>query len=145
MRKTLAVLVVMLGGVGVAIAQDAGSLPDLKGRWVGTSEAVVLGSLGDTNHQPGDPPKPKISSAEITVTIEIEEQEGRRFWGRAVWGQTEEPTLGVIGHDGRTILWQSSDGASMGTLVDADTIEIVYSHATDEGLVAAANRYVRQK
>ena len=59
--------------------------------------------------------------------------------------QAEEPILGVIGHDGRTVLWQSSDGASEGTLVDADTIETLYSHATDEGLVAAANRYVRRK
>ena len=142
MKRTLAALVVVLGGAGVAIAQNAGSLPDLKGRWVGTAEAVVL---GNTNRNPGDPAKPGASSAEITVTIEIEEQEGRRFWGKAVWEQTQEPILGVIGHDGRTILWQSSDGASEGTLVDADTIEIVYSHATDSGLVAAANRYVRQK
>jgi hypothetical protein len=140
MRKTLAALVVVLGGVGGAIAQDAGGLPDLKGRWVGTSEAVVLGSTG---YHPGDPAKPRVSSAEITLTIE--EQDGRRFWGKAVSGQTEEPTLGVIGHDERTILWQSSDGASKGTLVDPDTIEIVYSHATEEGLVAVANRYVRQK
>jgi hypothetical protein len=140
MRMTLAVLVVILGGAGVVAAQDAGGLPDLKGRWVGTSEAVVLGS---TDYHPGDPAKPRVSSAEITLTIEG--QDGRRFWGRAVSGQTEEPILGVIGHDGRTILWQSSDGASKGTMVDADTLEIVYSHATDEGLVAAANRYVRQK
>jgi hypothetical protein len=139
-RRTLAALVVVLAGAGSAAAQDAAGLPDLKGRWVGTSEAVVLGNTG---YHPGDPAKPRASSAEITLTIEA--QDGRRFWGKAVSRQAEEPILGVIGHDGRTVLWQSSDGASQGTLVDADTIEILYSHATDSGLVAAANRYVRQK
>ncbi len=140
MRRTLAALVVVLGGAGGAIAQDAGGLPDLKGRWVGTSEAVVLGS---TDYHPGDPASPRASSAEITLTIEA--QDGRRFWGKAASRQSEEPILGVIGHDGKTILWQSSDGASKGIIVDPDTIEIVYSHATQSGLVAVANRYVRQK
>jgi hypothetical protein len=139
-RRTLAALVVMLGGVGSAVAQNTGSLPDLQGRWIGTSEAVVL---GNTNHHPGDPAKPRASSAEITLTIE--KQDGQRFWGKAVSRHSEEPIIGVIGYDGRTILWQSSDGASRGTLVGADTIEILYSHATQSGLVAVANRYVRQK
>jgi hypothetical protein len=132
MRKTLAALIVVLGSAAAA-AQDAGGVPDLKGRWVGTSEAVVL---GNTDYHPGDPSKPRASSAEITLTIEA--QDGRRFWGKAVSRQAEEPIIGVIGYDGRTILWQSSDGGSRGTLVDADTIETLYSHATKSGLVAAA-------
>jgi hypothetical protein len=139
-RRTIAALVVLLGGVGSGVAQNTGSLPDLQGRWIGTSEAVVL---GNTNHHPGDPVRPRTSSAEITLTIE--QQDGRRFWGKAVSRHSEEPIIGVVGYDGRTILWQSSDGASRGTLVDANTIEILYSHATPSGLVAVANRYVRQK
>ena len=52
--------------------------------------------------------------------------------------------MGVIAYDGKTIAASDSDGYLHGTIVDADTIELVYS-LTGSSTVVAANRIKRQK
>ena len=59
-----------------------------------------------------------------------------------------EPDAGEHPYVGFMIYYVPAESAwysCSGTLVDANTIEILYSHATPSGLVAVANRYVRQK
>jgi len=145
MKTTLAVLVVTLGcagQAGIVAAQDAAQLPDLKGRWVGTSEAVVLGNAPHHGGDAGSQNKPRLSAAEFTITIEG--QDGRRFWGTIVSKGNQEPLLGVIGFDGKTIQMQDSDGSSQAVIVDRDTIEAIYHH-TGGSLVVAVNRFKRQR
>jgi hypothetical protein len=123
----LTVLILTLGCAGqaeMAAAQDAPQLPDLKGRWVGTGESVVM---GNPLHHGGDAAsrdKPRLSAVEFTYTIKG--QDGRRFWGTSTSQRNTEPIIGVIGFDGKTLTMQDSDGTIEGTIVDTDTIEFIY-------------------
>ena len=142
MRKILATLVVTLGcagPAGIAAAQDTSQLPDLKGRWVGTNEAIVLGT---PLHHGSGANQPRLNTLEFTITIEG--QDGRRFWGTAASQRDREPILGVIGFDGKTLVAQDSDGMIQGTLVDRDTMELIYHH-TGSSIVVAAARVKRQR
>jgi hypothetical protein len=142
MRKILATLVVTLGcagPAGTAAAQDPTQLPDLKGRWVGTNEAIMLGT---PLHHGSDANTPRLNALEFTYTIEG--QDGRRFWGTVASQRDREPILGVIGFDGKTIVAQDSDGTIQGTLVDRDTMELTYHH-TGSSVVVAAIRVKRQR
>ncbi len=146
MKRRLAVLVVTLGCVGpagIVAAQDTAQLPDLKGRWVGTSEAVVLGNVPHYSDDAASHSKPRVSAVEFTLTIEG--QDGRRFWGTLTSQRDQEPWIGVIGFDGKTIFAQDSDGSIQGALVDRDTMEIVYRHSTANSVLVAANRFKRQR
>ena len=81
MRKILATLVVTLGcagPAGTAAAQDPTQLPDLKGRWVGTNEAIMLGT---PLHHGSDANQPRLNTLEFIITIE----------GQAVLGHRRVP------------------------------------------------------
>jgi hypothetical protein len=142
MQRILATLVVTLGCAGLAgtaAAQDTTQLPDLKGRWVGTNEAIVQGT---PLHHGSDGDKPRLNSLEFTMTIEG--QVGRRFWGTAASQRDREPILGVIGFDGKSFVAQDTDGMIQGSLVDQDTMELIYHH-TGSSIVVAAARIKRQR
>ena len=143
MKNILAALVVRLGCAGQAgnaTAQDAAALPDLKGRWVGISETVVLGNA--RHHGPSPQNTPRLSSVEFTLAIEG--QDGRRFWGTVASKGEQEPLLGVIGFDGKTFVARDSDGSLQGNIVDRDTMEFIYSH-TGNSTVVSATRAKRQR
>ncbi len=142
MRKAIAILVVTLGcaaQAGIVAAQDAAQFFDLKGRWLATSESIVL---GNALHHGAGHDKPRLSAVEITLTIEG--QDGRRFWGAVTSQAHREPLVGVIGFDCKTISAHDSDGALQGTIVDKDTVEVIYSHTGSSTVVTAA-RFKRQK
>ena len=73
---------------GVATAQEAGEAPDLKGRWVGMSEAIVLGKAPHHVDASALPEKPRTSRVEFTFTING--QEGHRLWGTIESPQDQE-------------------------------------------------------
>jgi hypothetical protein len=142
MRKSLTALALTLaiaGGAGIATAQSAQPI-DLKGIWTGTSESIVRGS--PPHHAAADGMAPRLDN--IPFTFAITGQDGRRFWGTVSSPTGKEPITGVIGYDGKTIVAEDSDGLTHGTLVDPDTIELIYAH-TGKSTVVAANRLKRQK
>jgi hypothetical protein len=146
MRQILAVLVVTLGYatglLGFAAAQDATQVPDLKGRWVAISESIVLGyAIHHCGHEASQN-KPRLSSAEFTLTIEG--QDGRRFWGTIESEKHQEPIIGVIGFDGKTVHMQEHDGSLDGTLADKDTLEVIFHHSTANTIVVSMERFKRQ-
>jgi hypothetical protein len=51
----------------------------------------------------------------------------------------------VISYDGKTITAQDSDGLTQGIIIDRDTMELIYSHATSKSTVAATLHMKRQK
>src|SRR5918995_6619508 len=74
---------------------------------------VLDGYDARISHEGGCPySRATRGSIEVSVTVlpSVEAQDGRRFWGKAASRQSEERIVGVISYDGRTILWQSSDG-----------------------------------
>ncbi|MEO6199292.1 MAG: hypothetical protein ABIO68_05085 [Sphingomicrobium sp.] len=52
--------------------------------------------------------------------------------------------MGVIGFDGTTIVAQDPDGLLQGTLINADTIDLIYSH-TGTSTVVTAIKIRRQR
>jgi hypothetical protein len=118
---------------------DVASVPDLKGKWVGTGESIVRGNA--IHHEPASGDQPLLDNVEFTMAIDG--QDGHRFWGTVSSAKGSEPLTGVVGWDGKTIHARSKEGIVNGT-VDGDTIELVYSQASP-ATVVAVNRYTRQK
>ena len=115
-------------------------MADLKGKWVGTGESIVRGNA--MHHQPATGEQPLLDNVEFTMAIDG--QDGHRFWGTVSSAKGSEPLTGVVGWDGKTIHARSKEGIVNGTVVDADTIELIYSQASP-ATVVAVNRYTRQK
>ena len=141
MKRFLAAMVVSLAVAtpfGMAMAQDAAALPDLKGTWVGTSETVLLGSA---NHHEDGEDGPRLS--EMDFTMAVEGQDGRRFWGTFTSANSSETFLGVIGFDGKSIVARDTDGHIDGAIVDEGPMQLIYSH-TGGSTVVAATTVTRQ-
>ena len=145
-----AVTVLALAGCNQVPAGDANTaapatatpaaLPDLKGTWVGTSESMALGST--RHHAAAAGPQPLLDNVEFTTVIEG--QQGRRFWGTITSKFNKDAILGVIAHDGQTILARSGAGEIRGRIVDPATIEITYSEG-GPATVVSANTWKRQR
>lgn len=126
-----------------ARAQDTSQIPNLRGQWVGTNEAIVM---GNAPHHPLDSSpqdKPRMTSVEFTLIVEG--QDGRRFWGVSASRQFKEAFVGMVRFDGKTVSMQDSDGAMDGTLLDPDTLEVIYRHSASHSVVVAISRIKRQK
>lgn len=53
--------------------------------------------------------------------------------------------MGVIGFDGKTIVARDKDGLYQGSIVDRDTMDVIYSQQNSESTVVAAHRFKRPK
>jgi hypothetical protein len=142
MRRSVTALALILAataGSGIVAAQGAAPM-NLKGTWVGLSESIVRGS--PMHHAPAPSNAPELDNVLFTYTISG--QDGRRFWGKVSSPRNTELVTGVIGLDGKTIVAEDSDGLMQGTIIDPDTIDIIYAH-TGTSTVVAVNRLKRQK
>jgi hypothetical protein len=143
MRKSLTALALMLAATaeaGVAVAQGVAPI-DIKGRWVAMSDAIVRGNA--PHHAPAA--GGGIRTDHIQITYTITNQDGRRFWGTISTKRGDEPIMGVIGFDGKTVVARDNDGLYQGNIIDRDTIDVIYSHANKDSVVVAAHRFTRQK
>ncbi|MES2120589.1 MAG: hypothetical protein V4513_08450 [Pseudomonadota bacterium] len=141
MRKTLAALGLVLaltGGAATAVAQEAA--PDLRGTWTGTSESIVRGA--PMHHGPSQGNAPGLDNVAFTMTISG--QDGRRFWGTFSSKLNQEPIIGVVANDGKSFVMRDTDGLTTGTIVDANTMDMVYSHVGKSAVVSAL-RVTRKK
>ena len=131
-----AALVAFIATTGAATAQDA---VDLKGSWVGRTEAVAIGTPvhSDTPHP--DPRQPGLSERNVTLTITG--QDGRRFWGTFGSSGGSEPIIGVFSTPD-SFMFVDREGYTNGT-VRGDTIEWMYGRSGDT-MVAARVVLTRQ-
>lgn len=101
-----------------ASAQD--QIPDLRGTWSGK----IVGGFraGELEHS-GAEKAPK-SAVGLERTLVIQHQEGSGFTG--AWGSNtkDEPIIGVIRADGRTILMVDDDTNFMGMLQAPNSMEV---------------------
>ena len=119
----------------------AGDVPDLKGVWTTVSEGGVLvrgETVGQATHWEK---KQTTLHGELTV----KEQNGRVLFGEFASPRHTEPFIAVIGHDGRHVYFADTDGYYDATLVDPDTIEMIYRHVTATDTVAAMGIWKRKK
>ena len=121
-------------------AATEAAIPDLKGKWVGTSESIVTGIA--KHHEAPEGDAPLLSSVEFTYVVEG--QDGRRFWGTLTSPNFEEDMIGIVAKDGKTIVARSSEGEVRGTIADPDTIDITYS-AGGDATVVAVNTWKRAR
>lgn len=155
MRNLLAILatIVAVGGCSQPAAQtanDAEQVPaaaantsaaaDMRGTWVGTSQSIVTGK--PRHHASAEGGKPLLDNVEFTYVIDG--QDGQRFWGTVSSKMSSEPITGVVALDGKKVVARTSEGEIEGTLVDGDTIQLVYS-AGAPNPVLAVNTMKRQR
>lgn len=138
-------LLIAVPFVLAAAAADAQTIPDMKGAWSGISHAIVLGTGGHhaDNNQPMD--KPFLAAREFTMNIEG--QDGRRFWGTTVSNQARERFIGVMRADAKTFIVVDDDGTMLAEFLAPNRFELCYAqdgaHA-GKPLVASCTTFTKR-
>jgi hypothetical protein len=119
----------------------AQSVPDVRGTWVGTSNAAVRGSA---RHHPGNA-MDEISFNQKQFTWIFDRQEGRNFSGSTTSKHNTEPLIGAFAADLKSGVIANSDGRNDFTMVGNDQMNICYSHANAQSVVVNCIDFKRQK
>src|SRR5215212_7264948 len=82
-------MAVLVSWAGCALAADA--VPDLTGTWQGTAQAVAFGRLTHTK------PTTKPTFVSVKLTLRVQRQQGRVFYGVKQSNRASEQLVGVIG------------------------------------------------
>lgn len=142
-----AVVAALLALPALALASD--KVADVKGKWVGKSHSIVVGSGGHWPSGKGTFDNPGL--AEKDVMIEIKGQDQRRFWGVTTLSgngeTTTEPFIGALGgHDGHDVLIADTDGYMHGEF-DDNTFSFCYAHTggKTESTVVSCSELKRAK
>ena len=133
-KHVLAASAAILLAVGSANAESA--IPDLKGVWKGQFTGGFL--FGDITHSE-DPTVPKsVAKKELQWVVTIEKQDGTGLAGtRTAVGSTKiETILGVIRHDGKTILFSDNDTTFQATLISPTEMEVCAQEAGTTDIIA---------
>jgi|tagenome__1003787_1003787.scaffolds.fasta_scaffold20887259_2 hypothetical protein len=146
---TFARLAAALAAVGLlsgsAVAQTPG-IPDVKGTWTGSGEAIVD---GETPHHPANDAKSRQAApyrlSTISITMKIEGQDGRRFWGTFTSDRQTNRLIGSLSADGKWLYMAGGRGLIDATLLDADTMEQCYRHASEKSAAVICEVIKRQK
>lgn len=92
---------------------------------------------------------PKTHWKESMVTLNGEltmtEQQGRVLHGTFKSARGTEKFIGVIGRDNKKLYFADEDGYFDGTIIDNDTIEVVYRHVSAYDTVVAVGVWKRKK
>jgi len=138
-------LAILVAGAGSAWAQAAPF--NMKGTWVGHGEGIV-DAVQHRHDSSATATRPAGSYRlrEMTFTIKVEGQEGKRFWGSAqsaanVTGRM----IGSLAHDGKWLYMAGHEGIMDGVVVDANTIQLCYRQVSPAVAVVACNELKRQR
>jgi hypothetical protein len=102
-----------------AAAQD---MPDMKGVWKGTTQAV---HVGDLPHRKNAKPGHNFGKV-INISITIAEQEANMFKGHVEVGDQEEVLIGSFHPATQSGVAVDSDGAMSFTLDGTDAMHVCY-------------------
>ena len=94
----------------VVEARADDKIADLVGTWTGGGLGV-----GKSDGWSDDP-----------VTLVIAEQRGRAFMGKKTHSEGEEGFYGAIMADGQLLITDDGDGHAVGSVLNADSIEVCY-------------------
>lgn len=104
--------------------------PSLLGEWRGTAEVIALGEAPNHFDTSDDLDAPQY--LEKTITVFVERQRGRRFWGRLEADDSREPLIGMVKADKLSALVADTDGYYDWRLYGPENIEVCYAHALEE-------------
>ena len=133
----ISVFIALLAPTTVALAQS--DVPDLKGRWSGTAEVVLLSEVAE-HVAPSDEP----SFPSLPFTITIEQQKGRGFAGSLASARASDPLIGMIRSDGRQLHMVDNDGTLTGELVGPDEMEVCRTEVTPSSMSVYCATFTRQ-
>jgi hypothetical protein len=138
-------LLVLLAIGGTAGAQEA---PDMKGTWLPTTGDDLID--GNSKHTPdGTAPiaggDGALHKDTTPFVFHFDGQDGHTFWGTHSAGKVTEKIVGAISGDGKRFVMADEDGTFNGLVLDADTLDYCYAHATPTSRAAACGLLVRQK
>lgn len=92
---------------------------------------IQVAGLRHHAHHPGtqtptDPPRIR----EVSITVDVEGQDGSLVWGKA-WseGTPKDPFAWAIAADNKTIIDADLDGYQYMTIISADEMQRCYTHA----------------
>ncbi|MEE4378354.1 MAG: hypothetical protein V2J55_12720 [Candidatus Competibacteraceae bacterium] len=118
-------------------------IPDLKGEWVMTHEAVI-----QSNHAEM-PPERHVDENEgfisVDFVITIDKQEGIKFSGIKSSKQREETISGIIGFDNRSVYMVDDDGIMHCRIVGPDKMEQIYLHVAEHRSVVGRGIMTRKR
>jgi hypothetical protein len=112
-------------------AIGADQAPDVKGKWIGKTNTILVGKGAHWPKGRGTWDKPAL--LEKDLVIDITGQDGRRFWGVTTLSgagqKTDEPFIGSLaGKDNKSFVFSDTDGFWNGQLDDNDTLSFCYTH-----------------
>ncbi len=125
---------------------SAQAIPDMKGTWSGSSHSIVMGA-NHGHHADNTQPADKPFLASRTFTLQVEGQDGRRFWGTTVTSHSRESFIAVLRADGKSFLLVDSDGTMFVDAMGANSFEGCYTqngaHA-GKTLVASCTTFTKR-
>jgi hypothetical protein len=129
-RFALALAVTVLGAATFSGLAMAGDAPDLRGTWRGYSDQVSA----------------KHGYVERENTINITDQNGRRFRGTVTHAGGTEKFIGIIRSKNKKFYWVDveDDGIVFGKIIRPDVLETCYLDAGEDA-VAGCSTLVRQR
>ena len=125
-----------------ALPAAAEDIPNLVGTWKGTAYAVHIGS---NPYRVAQGTGPNFPDNGIEFTYVISEQHGNRFAGKMSGGIFSETIIGAIEPDNKGGIMLDDDGQYQIKLVDADTMDICYSHQYPMNRVVACWQLKRKQ
>ena len=139
-------VVIGLGLASIVRADDivrADEFQSMVGTWKGTSEAVVLGKPVYYPDRASEQAIPRASSADFVINLT--HQDGRRMWGSVISSNIAEPWIGVFWNDRKTFEAVDANGQIVGRMVDANTVEVIYTQHDSNGLITSHVVFSRSK
>jgi len=117
------------------------SYPDLEGAWTAVMQAIFTGQGPHTLGSATD--GPQLDYLRLTINIDV--QDGRLFWGRISSVAAEEPVAGSIREGGRKAIYITRSGRGEMWLDPAtpDQIEVCGGRGNAETMMALCGRLER--
>ncbi len=139
-------LIVAMGGLlmtaSIAMSQDTGGYPDMRGQWKGITDTIVLGS-GTHHRNDKAPGMPRMHNQELTLNIKG--QDGRKFWGEIVSKDDTVALLGIIASDKQTIYHvNNAGGHANGRLTGPNKYETCFLNPGKDLTIASCNVFTKQ-
>lgn len=137
----LAALVSVLGASSGSAVAGEPTFPNLVGTWACKSEGALLSrekDVGSMTHW-------KEGQTRLEAELVVSRQEGRIVHGHFKSARATEPFVGAFGHDARIVHFVDSDGYFDVRLVDAETLESLYRHASPGSAVVSVGVCKRKK
>lgn len=140
-RKSVAgiILLTFFFTSGVCFADS--SIPNLVGTWTVKTQAILMLKGDAPGKHTHYEKQVNTSGGEVVIT----KQDGRLLWGTFTSPKMTENFVAAIGFDNKSISLVDQDGFMDAKLIDKDTIQGIYRHATPADSVLSVGTWHRKK